>query len=178
MRGVIKDMNSGEPLIGATILINQTGEGTVTDFDGAFELNTSLNPPFEVEFSYTGYSAIQQTIQDPDQKLNVKLEESAITIAAVEVKGQRISDKQKAAPLTVESMDLLAIKNTASDNFYDGLGSMKEWILRLPALDLKSLIPEDLILQVRFVLFKLLMVIDNQAPGLNFSLGNFLGSSN
>ncbi|MEZ4949580.1 MAG: carboxypeptidase-like regulatory domain-containing protein [Saprospiraceae bacterium] len=177
IRGVIKDMNSGEPLIGATILINQTGEGTVTDFDGAFELNTSLNPPFEVEFSYTGYSAIQQTIQDPDQKLNVKLEESAITIAAVEVKGQRISDKQKAAPLTVESMDLLAIKNTASDNFYDGLGSMKGVDLTAASLGFKIINTRGFNSTSPVRSLQIIDGIDNQAPGLNFSLGNFLGSS-
>ena len=43
--------------------------------------------------------------------------DQSITVAEVEVVGQRISDKQKAAPLTVESLDAISIKQTASTDF-------------------------------------------------------------
>jgi iron complex outermembrane receptor protein len=52
--------------------------------------------------------------------------EDAVTIdLGVEIKGQRVSEKQKAAPLTIESLDAIAIKQTASTDFYNGLGSLK-----------------------------------------------------
>jgi hypothetical protein len=41
------------------------------------------------------------------------------------IKGQRVSDKQKADPRSVETMDILAIKETPSISFYSGLGNLK-----------------------------------------------------
>ena len=54
------------------------------------------------------------------------MEEDAVTIDPErEIKGQRVSEKQKAAPLTIESLDAIAIKQTVSTDFYNGLGSLK-----------------------------------------------------
>ncbi|MBR9920362.1 MAG: SusC/RagA family TonB-linked outer membrane protein [Bacteroidetes bacterium] len=53
--GTVTDAENGEPLIGASILVEGTSTGTITDFDGKF----SLNVPDEtaiIRFSYTGYS--------------------------------------------------------------------------------------------------------------------------
>jgi hypothetical protein len=45
------------------------------------------------------------------QKNKILLAEESVTIdLGVEIKGQRVSDKQKAAPLTIESLDAIAIK--------------------------------------------------------------------
>jgi len=57
--GVVTDADTGEPLIGANVIIVGTSTGTVTDFNGAY----SLEVPEEynqIEVSYTGYTA--QTI--------------------------------------------------------------------------------------------------------------------
>ena len=35
------------------------------------------------------------------------------------------SDKQKESALTVETMDIIAIKQTSAANFYEGLGQLK-----------------------------------------------------
>lgn len=36
--GVVKSADDGEPIIGATILVEGTSMGTVTDMDGKFEI--------------------------------------------------------------------------------------------------------------------------------------------
>ncbi|MCB0644467.1 MAG: carboxypeptidase-like regulatory domain-containing protein, partial [Phaeodactylibacter sp.] len=136
LSGTVSDKQSGEPLIGASIYIPETEEGTVTDYDGAFELRTNKDYPVKVLVSYIGYEDLEQTVTEAG-KLKFQLESSAVTIESVEVKGQRISEKQKAAPLTVESLDVLAIKETPSDNFYDGLGSLKGVDLTAASLGFK-----------------------------------------
>ncbi len=53
--GTVTDAESGEPLIGANVLVVGTSVGTITDFNGLY----SLDVPEEattLEFSYTGYS--------------------------------------------------------------------------------------------------------------------------
>ena len=57
VKGVITDDLNGEPLIGATILINGTTKGAVTDFDGMYEITGVSAGSYKLIVSYTGYSS-------------------------------------------------------------------------------------------------------------------------
>jgi outer membrane receptor protein involved in Fe transport len=177
IRGEVNGAANGDPLIGASVFVNATGEGTVTDYDGSFELRIKGDLPVVVVVSYTGFEEREITITNASEKLNVKLEEVTFTTAEVEVIGQRVSEKQKASPLTVESLDLIAIKETPSDNFYDGLGSLKGVDLTAASLGFKVINMRGFNSTSPVRSLQLIDGVDNQAPGLNFSLGNFLGSS-
>lgn len=137
VKGTVYDEQLKEPLIGANILIENTSEGTTTELDGSFELTTSRKAPFTLIVSYTGYTQKELEITGSINNLAVALASDALTIETVEVRGQRISDKQKQSPLTVEALDNIAIKETASDNFYDGLGSLKGVDLTAASLGFK-----------------------------------------
>ena len=177
LHGSITDEESGEPLIGASILIQGTTRGTVTDFDGSFEIRVDALP-VTLEISYLGYETLVQEINDASGRLDYELAPtSGITLAVTEVTGQRISDKQKAAPLTVESLDVLAIKETPSDNFYDGLGSLKGVDLTAASLGFKVVNTRGFNSTSPVRSLQIIDGVDNQSPGLNFSLGNFLGAS-
>lgn len=54
--GTVTDADNGEPLIGANILVVGTSTGTITDFDGNYEVNVPAGAT-TLEFSYTGYAA-------------------------------------------------------------------------------------------------------------------------
>ncbi len=69
--GTVTDAQSGDPLIGANILIEGTSTGTVTDLDGNFTLE--LPAGFDrLQFSYTGYSTQVLTV-GPANILDVQL---------------------------------------------------------------------------------------------------------
>lgn len=175
LKGKISSATDNETLIGTTVMIKGTNEGTTTDFDGIFELKTSLPVPFTIVISYLGFETKELEINSFSKILNVKLEESSVSITDIDVIGQRISQKQKESPLTVESMDLLAIKATPSDNFYDGLGSMKGVDLTAASLGFKVINTRGFNSTSPVRSLQIIDGVDNQAPGLNFSLGNFLG---
>lgn len=59
--GTVTDEASGEPLIGANILVKETGRGTITDFDGTYSLEVSADEKTLV-FSYTGYTSKEVAI--------------------------------------------------------------------------------------------------------------------
>ena len=178
LRGEITDAESGETLIGASMLIEGTSEGTTTDFDGNFELRTKTPKPFTIIVSYTGYQELNLVVDDntDTENMKIRLSSDVFVIEGVEVTGQRVTDKQKASPLTVESMDVLAIKETPSDNFYDGLGSMKGVDLTAASLGFKVINTRGFNSTSPVRSLQIIDGVDNQAPGLNFSLGNFLGS--
>ncbi len=176
IEGKIIDANNGDPLIGANVLVTGTYNGTVTDFDGYYSLEYEGTFPVSLEFSYLGYNS-DTIVLESNQKLIVKLSEQTQIIAGVEVVGQRISDKQKAAPLTVESLDALAIKATASNDFYSGLGSLKGVDLTTASLGFTVVNTRGFNSTSPVRSLQIIDGVDNQSPGLNFSLGNFLGAS-
>ncbi|MBK8564268.1 MAG: TonB-dependent receptor [Saprospiraceae bacterium] len=177
LKGEVVDGVTGEGLIGASIYVPSTEEGTITDFDGSFELKIKGSLPIKITFSYTGYEDQVIEVTSSTQKLKIKMAEAAITTTTVEIVGQRVSEKQKASPLTVESLDLIAIKETPSDNFYDGLGALKGVDLTAASLGFKVINMRGFNSTSPVRSLQIIDGVDNQAPGLNFSLGNFLGSS-
>ena len=176
IRGTVSDKATGERLIGASVIIDGTADGTVTDFDGVFEIRTRASLPLTLVISYVGYAAQEMVINDVSQSIKAQLEEESITTEVVEVRGQRISEKQKASPLTVESLDVLAIKETPASNFYDGLGTLKGVDLTAASLGFKVINTRGFNSTSPVRSLQIIDGVDNQAPGLNFSLGNFLGA--
>ncbi|MBK8885532.1 MAG: carboxypeptidase-like regulatory domain-containing protein [Saprospiraceae bacterium] len=96
IKGHVIDATSGEPLIGASVILkDDPTKGTVTDFDGTFELR-SESFPVVLYVSYIGYSGMDYNVASATQKNKIMLAEESVTIdLGVEIKGQRVSDKQR-----------------------------------------------------------------------------------
>lgn len=177
LSGKVLDKSTAESLIGVSIVVEGSGGGTVTDFDGNFTLETNEDLPLNLVFSYIGYENQTLEVTDWNQKIKIEMSSASLAIDVVEIKGQRISDKQKAAAQTVESMDVLAIKQTAAESFYEGLGTLKGVDLTAASLGFKIINTRGFNSTSPVRSLQIIDGVDNQAPGLNFSLGNFLGAS-
>lgn len=62
--GVVKDSN-GEPLIGVTVKVKGTKQGTVTDLDGRYSLKAAKNAT--LVFSYVGYKSLEMNAANAAQ---------------------------------------------------------------------------------------------------------------
>jgi TonB-linked SusC/RagA family outer membrane protein len=61
LSGTVKDAKTAEPLIGVTIQIQGTTSGTITGFNGTYQLDSvQLMDSSVLEFSYIGYSSIKE----------------------------------------------------------------------------------------------------------------------
>jgi iron complex outermembrane recepter protein len=177
LRGTVTDNTTGETLIGASVVIKGTTTGATTDFDGRFEILTNELPPYTLVISFIGYSPQEVQVKSLDQELKFKLSTDQVLLKEAEVIGSRISEKQKQAPLTVESMDLIAIKEAPSGDFYEGLGTLKGVDMTAASLGFKVINTRGFNSTSPVRSLQLIDGVDNQSPGLNFSLGNFLGAS-
>lgn len=177
LRGTVSDGITGETLIGATVLLKGTTTGTVTDIDGRFELTMSERPPLTLVVSFIGYSALEVEVKSLDQVLKIKLSTDQVLLKEAEVIGSRINEKQKQAPLTVESMDVIAIREAASGDFYESLGTLKGVDMVAASFGFKVINTRGFNSTSPVRSLQLIDGVDNQSPGLNFSLGNFLGAS-
>jgi outer membrane receptor protein involved in Fe transport len=176
LRGTVKG-EDGEALISANILVKETGEGVVTDFDGNFELPIKVALPTTIEVSYIGYLSQDIEISSTEAAIEVILESSSEVIEEVVVRGRRISEKRQQSALTMETLDNIAIKETPAANFYDGLGALKDVDLTAASLGFKIINTRGFNSTSPVRSLQIIDGVDNQSPGLNFSLGNFLGAS-
>ena len=58
--GMVTDQESGEPLPGVTIVVKGTTIGTITNFDGIYNINVEQGAT--LQFSYIGYETIEQIV--------------------------------------------------------------------------------------------------------------------
>lgn len=82
--GVVKDANTGEPILGANILEKGTTNGTITNFDGEFSLSVANNATIVVK--YIGYQP-QEIAVNGKKSFTINLKEDAIAIGEVMVIG-------------------------------------------------------------------------------------------
>lgn len=176
IRGTVYSSTDGSTLIGANVVIKGTTTGMNTDWDGAFSFSTDLQPPITLVITYIGYQPTEVEISD-FSPLRIFLEDDASLIETVEVRGSRILDRQREAPLTVESLDAIGIRQTPSANFYEGLGSLKGVDMTTASLGFTIINTRGFNSTSPVRSLQIIDGVDNQAPGLNFSLGNFLGAT-
>ncbi|MDA0945854.1 MAG: hypothetical protein RLZZ314_494 [Bacteroidota bacterium] len=175
VRGRVLDGSTGEPMFAANVVVDGTTNGVTTDFDGLFRI-TVPSLPVTLNVSFIGYSVQQIRVTATNQRIEVKLQADQVLMEEAEVIGERISEKQKQQPLTVETMDALAIKEAPSGSFYEGLGNLKGVDLTSASLGFKIVNTRGFNSTSPVRSLQLIDGVDNQSPGLNFSLGNFLGA--
>lgn len=175
--GTIKDATSNEALFGATVVIKGTTEGGITDIDGKFNFTTSTLPPFVLSISYLGYITFENTVKSIQTPITIKIKPNETILKTVEIVGDRITEKQKESPLTIEALDVLAIKETPAANFYEGLGQLKGVDIMAASIGFRVINTRGFNSTSPVRSLQIIDGVDNQSPGLNFSLGNFLGSS-
>ena len=110
--GVVISGSDEVPLVGGSVLVKETANGTITDMDGNFKLNVVSGQT--LVFSYIGY--VTQEIVVTDQKsLNVILKEDTEILDEVVVVGYGVQKKKLVTGATVQVKgESLAKMNTNS----------------------------------------------------------------
>ena len=176
LRGTVRDKKSGERLVGVTVGVKGSNKGAITDFEGAFSLKVDMLP-VTIIVSYMGYEKYEHLVNNISKPLDLKISESAKSLNEVQITDSRITERQKQAPLTIETMDAVSIKQTTAANFYEGLSHLKGVDMISASIGFKVINTRGFNSTSPVRSLQLIDGVDNQSPGLNFSLGNFLGAS-
>ena len=116
IQGEVTDAQNGEPLIGATVMVEGEKSGTVTDFDGIFKLQVTSSAK-KVKISYIGY--VDKIVEISD-RMNVKLESDSQILTDVVVIGYG----------TARKSDLTgSVATVSSKDFNKGLVSSPEQLI-------------------------------------------------
>ena len=116
IQGEVTDAQNGEPLIGATVMVEGEKSGTVTDFDGNFKLQVTSSAK-KVKISYIGF--VDKIVEISD-RMNVKLESDSQILTDVVVIGYG----------TARKSDLTgSVATVSSKDFNKGLVSSPEQLI-------------------------------------------------
>ena len=99
VKGIVKD-NTGEPLPSAEVVVVETGAGTVTDFDGKFQIEAQQGQHLKV--NYMGYKP--KTVLINSNALVIILEPDAIGLDQVVVTGTSGDATKKQLGSTIETI--------------------------------------------------------------------------
>lgn len=98
---------TGDALIGATVVIHETNSGVVTDQSGSFELSNVPEGTYELRFSYLGYSELIETVElSSNIELEIVLIESSILAEEVVVSSTRAGQGSPVAYTDVSKEEL------------------------------------------------------------------------
>ena len=115
--GVIVDTN-GEPVIGASVLVKGTTNGTITDMDGKFTIN-DVPENSTLDISYIGYKTM--TLKATDKNLSrLVLHEDTEVLDEVVVVGYGVQRKRDVST-AVSSVKAEALANNPASDFRQAL---------------------------------------------------------
>ena len=117
IQGVVTDASTSEPLIGATLININSGEGAVTGIEGDFSIKANIGDRLEV--SYTGFQR-QGVVISTLTEISIQLEQGVMLDELV-VTGYSIDTRRKmpgsvstikARDLQIGSSSLLVVKSS------------------------------------------------------------------
>ena len=115
--GVVKNV-AGEPLIGVSILVKNTSNGTITDIDGNFTLQAPQGAVLEI--SYIGYVTQTVTVTDTTP-LKILLKEDSKQLEEVVVTALGIKRAEKALSYNVQKVEQDELVRVKDANFVNSL---------------------------------------------------------
>lgn len=117
VRGVVISTEDGLPVIGASVLEKGTSNGTITDFDGMYELTVQDGAVLVV--SYVGMTSQELPVTGP--QMDVRLSSDAIAMEEVVVTAMGVVQEKKRLNFAVQNIGGDALTENKSANFVNSL---------------------------------------------------------
>lgn len=115
--GTVISAEDGLPVIGASVLEKGTSNGTITDFDGIYELTVADDAV--LVFSYVGLSSQELKVSGP--VMDVTLKGDAIAMEEVVVTAMGVVQEKKRLNFAVQNIGGEALTENKSANFVNSL---------------------------------------------------------
>lgn len=174
--GKVVDGTTGETLPGVNIRVKDKVVGTITTAQGDFSLTVNQAPPVTLIFSFVGYTPQELDVNQANLSgLEIRMEEQILFGQEVVVSASRVEESILRSPVSIEKLDILDIQNTAAASAYEGLANLKGVDFSTQSLTFKSVNTRGFGANGNTRFVQLIDGIDNQAPGLNFAVGNIVG---
>lgn len=161
--------------MGVNVLVKGKTIGAVTDVDGNFSLTVEEALPITLSVSSVGYTSKEVVAEEPTDVLVVQLKYQTLLGQEVVVSASRVEESILESPVSIEKLDIRDIQAAAAPSIYDQIANLKGIDVSTQSLTFKSINPRGFGINGNPRTVQLIDGIDNQAPGLNFPVGNIAG---
>ena len=99
--GFISDSSSAEALIGANVILQETGQGMATDINGYYIIQDITPGDYVLMVSYVGFKLKKEKLKISDGqsiKLDISLSEDVVELTQIEVTAEQIQRKSNIQP--------------------------------------------------------------------------------
>ncbi len=172
--GTVSNSSSKEKVPAVSIVVKGTNRGTFTNSDGEFSIAVPKLPVVLI-FTSIGYDDQEITVSSSSQKIEVDLKANTKMGVEVVVAANRTQQRLLDAPVTVERMSNTVLRNVPAPNYYEAITNLKGVDMHTASLTFRTVTTRGFVASGNYRLNQLIDGMDNQAPGLNFSVGNIVG---
>jgi outer membrane receptor for ferrienterochelin and colicins len=126
--GVVIDLDTKEPLVGANVVVDGTSRGTSTDADGAYRLTGVPAGTQTLKVTFIGYENERKRITVVDGQetvMDIVLTPRTFVGDEVVVTGSKRPEKLLDAPLQIEAISADELATTGGGTFLAALGNLK-----------------------------------------------------
>ncbi len=173
--GNVSNSKSNEALSAVSVTIKGSTTGTFTDDKGNFKITTTQKLPFTLVISSVGFADKEVTVSTNNQMVKVAIDAKFTMGDEVVVAASRVSERIIESPVSIERMGLTAIRNAAAPNYYDAILNLKGVDMTTSSINFRTISTRGFNGSGSLRLNQLVDGMDNQAPALNFSVGNIIG---
>jgi len=173
--GKISNAETKEAIPAASVLLKGSASGTFTDSHGIFKLNTSQAFPITLIVSSVGYESKEVLVESSTQVLEIELQPGSSIGTEVVVSATRSRIRSLESPVSIERISSADIRQVPAPSFYDAIGNLKGVDVVTSSILFKTMGTRGFMGSGNLRVNQLVDGMDNQAPGLNFSVGNIVG---
>ncbi|GAB3913068.1 TonB-dependent receptor [Larkinella knui] len=157
--GKVVDSRTNEALIGATVTIKGTTNGSATDANGDFNLVTGQKLPFTLVVSYIGY--IKKEVLINESKVEIKLDATTTQLDDVVISSRRRQESAQEVPIPISVIGGQRAEDAGAFN----VNRLKELV---PTVQLYSSNARNTTLNIRGLGSTFGLTNDGVDPGVGF----------
>ncbi len=174
--GTVTNTTTAEPVNAASILVKgNKGTGTYTDDKGNFKLSVKQSLPLTLIVSSIGFATKEVSVDNAGATLSITLAPAYILGQEVVVSASRTPERILESPVTIQRISAANITASPASSYYDVIGNLNGVDLTTSSLTFKTPSTRGFNASGNTRFNQIVDGMDNQAPGLNFSVGSLVG---
>jgi len=174
VQGNVKNSVTQENAGAVSVVVKGLTNGTYTDDKGNFSIRVK-SLPVTLEITSVGYVAQEVTVSSSSKVLNIAFVPSSDLGQEIVVSASRVPQRIMESPVSIERISAATLRTATSPQFYDVVSTLKGVDMTTSSLTFKTPTTRGFGGSGNVRFNQLVDGMDNQAPGLNFSVGSIIG---
>ncbi|WP_336514277.1 TonB-dependent receptor [Pollutibacter soli] len=177
--GKVRNAATKDPVSAVSVTVKNSDYGTFTDENGNFRLALPATQkyPLTLVFTSVGFEFLELNVTQPGAISDISMSQSAALGQEVVISATRLPQRILESPVSVERVSNTALRNAPAANYYDVVSNLKGVDMVASSLTFKTVTTRGFAGSGNTRFNQIMDGMDNQAPGLNFSVGSVIGLS-